>query len=200
MLPDAPSLPDAVATARAHVACTVATGCGRDAHAPMPRLHALILADRLNRDYEELKKQRSQLDFEDLITRTADLLTKERRRSWIHYKLDQGIDHILVDEAQDTSPIQWSVIQSLAEDFFSGESAGRVVRTLCRSATKSSRSIPSRAPGPERFSEESERTRRRVSRSGQAFRPCAATVVPLHRRRACRGRPHLFRRRKTRGA
>ncbi|MGO8126821.1 UvrD-helicase domain-containing protein, partial [Rhizobium ruizarguesonis] len=62
---------------------------------------ALALADRLNHDYEELKKQRSKLDFEDLITRTADLLMKSGVGHWIHYKLDRGIDHILVDEAQD---------------------------------------------------------------------------------------------------
>lgn len=128
MLAEAPQLAEAVAIARAHVAAS------RD-RLKLMRMYgathaALVLADRLNHDYEELKKQRSQLDFEDLITRTADLLTKSGVGPWIHYKLDRGIDHILVDEAQDTSPIQWSVIQSLAEDFFSGESARPIVRTL----------------------------------------------------------------------
>ncbi len=128
MLSEAPQLADAVAEARAHVvACRDRLKIMRMYDATHA---ALVLADRLNRDYEDLKKQRSQLDFEDLITRTADLLTKSGVGPWIHYKLDQGIDHILVDEAQDTSPIQWSVIQSLAEDFFSGESARPVVRTL----------------------------------------------------------------------
>ena len=46
------------------------------------------------------------------------------------YKLDGGLDHILVDEAQDTSPVQWQVIRALAEEFFSGAGASEAVRTL----------------------------------------------------------------------
>ncbi|MDF0697381.1 double-strand break repair helicase AddA [Rhizobium sp. MC63] len=167
MLAEAPQLTDAVAAARAHVAAS------RD-RLKLMRMHgatraALVLADRLNRDYEELKKQRSQLDFEDLITRTADLLTKSGVGPWIHYKLDRGIDHILVDEAQDTSPIQWSVIQSLAEDFFSGESARPIVRTLFAVGDEKQSIYSFQGARPERFSEESDRTRRRVSDSGQSF-------------------------------
>ena len=44
---------------------------------------------------------------------------------WVLYKLDGGLDHILVDEAQDTSPVQWEVIRALAEEFFSGAGAQR---------------------------------------------------------------------------
>ncbi|MHC2299784.1 double-strand break repair helicase AddA [Rhizobium mongolense] len=167
MLSDAPELADAIAEARAHiVACRDRLKIMRMFNATHA---ALILADRLNRDYEDLKKQRSQLDFEDLITRTADLLTRSGVGPWIHYKLDQGIDHILVDEAQDTSPIQWSVIQSLAEDFFSGESARPVVRTLFAVGDEKQSIYSFQGARPERFSEESERTRRRVSASGQMF-------------------------------
>ncbi|NLS05900.1 double-strand break repair helicase AddA [Rhizobium sp. P32RR-XVIII] len=167
MLSDAPELADAIAAARAHVvACRDRVKIMRMFDATHA---ALILADRLNRDYEDLKKQRSQLDFEDLITRTADLLTKSGVGPWIHYKLDQGIDHILVDEAQDTSPIQWSVIQSLAEDFFSGESARPVVRTLFAVGDEKQSIYSFQGARPERFSEESDRTRKRVSASGQVF-------------------------------
>lgn len=167
MLAEAPQLADAIASARTHVvAC-------RD-RLKMMRMHtathaALVLADRLNQDYEELKKQRSHLDFEDLITRTADLLTKSGVGPWIHYKLDQGIDHILVDEAQDTSPIQWSVIQSLAEDFFSGESSRPVARTLFAVGDEKQSIYSFQGARPERFSEEKERTQRRVQNSGLDF-------------------------------
>ncbi|NTF70185.1 double-strand break repair helicase AddA [Rhizobium rhizogenes] len=167
MLADAPALAEAVAAARAHVVTC------RD-RLKLMRMYratraALVLADRLNRDYEELKKRRSQLDFEDLITRTADLLTKKDVGPWIHYKLDQGIDHILVDEAQDTSPIQWSVIQSLAEDFFSGESARQTLRTIFAVGDEKQSIYSFQGARPERFSEESDRTRRRVATSGQQF-------------------------------
>ena len=167
MLAEAPQLADAIASARAHV-----VSC-RD-RLKMMRMYAathaaLVLADRLNRDYEELKRQRSHLDFEDLITRTADLLTKSGVGPWIHYKLDQGIDHILVDEAQDTSPIQWSVIQSLAEDFFSGESSRPVVRTLFAVGDEKQSIYSFQGARPERFAEEKERTQRRVQNSGLDF-------------------------------
>ena len=49
---------------------------------------------------------------------------------WVHYKLDRGLDHILVDEAQDTSPRQWQVVRALVEEFFAGEGAAETVRTL----------------------------------------------------------------------
>jgi ATP-dependent helicase/nuclease subunit A len=167
MLSEAPELADAVTAARDHiVSCRDRLKIVRMYDATRA---ALILADRLNRDYDDLKKQRSQLDFEDLITRTADLLNKSDVGPWIHYKLDQGIDHILVDEAQDTSPIQWSVIQSLAQDFFSGESARNVVRTLFAVGDEKQSIYSFQGARPERFSEESQRTRQRVSQSGLAF-------------------------------
>ena len=40
------------------------------------------------------------------------------------------VEHILVDEAQDTSPDQWTVVQAIAEDFFAGEGAARAPRTI----------------------------------------------------------------------
>ena len=51
--------------------------------------------------------------------------------AWVLYRLDGGIDHILVDEAQDTSPVQWDVIEKLAQEFTSGEGArSDVERTI----------------------------------------------------------------------
>ena len=62
--------------------------------------------------------------------RTAALLARTDAARWVHYKLDRGLDHILVDEAQDTSPRQWQVIRALVEEFFAGEGAGAELRTL----------------------------------------------------------------------
>lgn len=84
---------------------------------------ALILADWLIARYEHLKNVRGFLDFNDLIMRTVRLLSRRDAGPWIQYKLDQGIDHILIDEAQDTSPPQWEVVRKLAEEFFAGYGA-----------------------------------------------------------------------------
>ncbi|EBA05656.1 double-strand break repair helicase AddA [Sagittula stellata] len=80
--------------------------------------------------YEEAKMRRGWLDFDDLITRARDLLSDERVADWVLYRLDGGIDHILVDEAQDTSPVQWDVIERLAREFTSGEGARETRRTI----------------------------------------------------------------------
>lgn len=73
--------------------------------------------------YEAAKLARGWLDFDDLIHKTLDLLTAPAVAQWVLYRLDGGIDHILVDEAQDTSPVQWQVIEKLAQEFTSGEGA-----------------------------------------------------------------------------
>ncbi|WP_380055874.1 double-strand break repair helicase AddA [Falsihalocynthiibacter sp. SS001] len=73
--------------------------------------------------YQEKKLWRGWLDFDDLILKARDLLTDPRVAEWVLYRLDGGIDHILVDEAQDTSPAQWSVIENLAQEFTSGVGA-----------------------------------------------------------------------------
>jgi ATP-dependent helicase/nuclease subunit A len=78
--------------------------------------------------YGSEKERRGWLDFDDLITRTRNLLSDERVANWVLYRLDGGIDHILVDEAQDTSPVQWQVIERLAQEFTSGEGARADVR------------------------------------------------------------------------
>ena len=80
--------------------------------------------------YEERKAARGWLDFDDLITRASSLLTDPGVAAWVLFRLDGGIDHILVDEAQDTSPEQWKVIESLAAEFTAGSGAREVDRTL----------------------------------------------------------------------
>ena len=73
--------------------------------------------------YGRLKEARALLDYDDLILKTLALLRRPDIAPWILFKLDGGIDHILVDEAQDTNPEQWEIIGALCEDFASGESA-----------------------------------------------------------------------------
>ena len=79
--------------------------------------------------YQSEKDQRALLDYDDLINRALDLLERVDA-AWVHFKLDRGIDHVLIDEAQDTSPKQWRIIKALTAEFFVGASARMVRRTI----------------------------------------------------------------------
>jgi ATP-dependent helicase/nuclease subunit A len=81
----------------------------------------MILARAVLRNYEDRKMRIGALDYDDLIRKTDELL-KKTSGQWVHYKLDGGIDHILMDEAQDTNPHQWNIIRNLSEEIFSGNS------------------------------------------------------------------------------
>ncbi len=69
--------------------------------------------------YDSYKIQHSLLDYDDLIYLTQLLLTDNAAKNWVAYKLNGGIDHLLVDEAQDTSPGQWDIITAIIADFTS---------------------------------------------------------------------------------
>jgi ATP-dependent helicase/nuclease subunit A len=73
--------------------------------------------------YEGRKLTMGALDFDDLIRKAKALLTDRDVAQWVLFRLDGGIDHILVDEAQDTSPTQWAVIEQLTQEFATGEGA-----------------------------------------------------------------------------
>jgi ATP-dependent helicase/nuclease subunit A len=88
-------------------------------------VHALILAQAYVSAYAEAKRLRGALDFADLILKTCELLTRRADAAWVLYKLDGGIDHILVDEAQDTAPEQWAILRALTSEFFAGEGSSR---------------------------------------------------------------------------
>ena len=90
----------------------------------------LRLGDATIAAYQRLKTARGALDFDDLIIKTTALLARTDAAQWVHYKLDRGVEHILVDEAQDTSPRQWRVVKALVEEFFAGEGVTGATRTL----------------------------------------------------------------------
>lgn len=92
-------------------------------------LHAFAFA--FIKHYERAKLVRGWLDFDDLILKARQLLNDDKVAAWVLFRIDGGIDHILVDEAQDTSPDQWDVVRRLAEEFSSGEGArADTLRTL----------------------------------------------------------------------
>lgn len=72
--------------------------------------------------FDQRKALQGQMEYDDLIHRTLSLL-REPGAAWVLYKLDGGIDHLLLDEVQDTSPEQWRIAGDLTEEFFAGEGA-----------------------------------------------------------------------------
>jgi ATP-dependent helicase/nuclease subunit A len=80
--------------------------------------------------YAKQKEARALLDYDDLIFGARDLLAREGAASWVLFKLDGGLDHILIDEAQDTNPEQWEVVERISAEFFSGEGAREGPRTV----------------------------------------------------------------------
>jgi ATP-dependent helicase/nuclease subunit A len=115
----------------------------------------LRLADEILKGFAETKRRRALLDYEDLIETVRDLLVKSALAPWVLYKLDGGIDHILVDEAQDTSPEQWDVIAEIAVEFLSGKSVaderGRLVRTVFAVGDEKQSIFSFQGADPERF-------------------------------------------------
>jgi len=80
-----------------------------------------LCGERFLHHYQQLKQQLRQLDFTDLEWRTYKLLQHSENSLWIQYKLDQRIDHLLIDEFQDTNPTQWQLILPLLEEMAASE-------------------------------------------------------------------------------
>ena len=91
---------------------------------------ALTLIDAVRREYARAKRLRAVLDYDDLIVETRNLLADSGAAQWVLYKLDGGIDHVLIDEAQDTSPEQWQIVQALTAEFFAGAGRSDKLRTI----------------------------------------------------------------------
>ncbi|MDL2295384.1 UvrD-helicase domain-containing protein [Lachnospiraceae bacterium OttesenSCG-928-E19] len=88
------------------------------------------LAAAFAQTYRELKAERNALDFDDLILYTKKLFSRPDNMGWVLSQLDVSLSHILVDEAQDTSPEQWEILRMLSGDFFVGGDTSPRVRSL----------------------------------------------------------------------
>ncbi|WP_163272209.1 double-strand break repair helicase AddA [Chelativorans alearense] len=131
---------------------------------------ALGIADALISRYERLKRARGFLDFSDLIMRTMRLLARQDVGPWVQYKLDRGIDHILIDEAQDTSPPQWQIVRQLAEEFFAGEgSRAGVERTIFAVGDEKQSIYSFQGAEPAAFAESGAAFDKRVPQGGGRF-------------------------------
>jgi ATP-dependent helicase/nuclease subunit A len=134
-----------------------------EASAALVRLVAPVLGA-----YERRKHARAGLDYDDLIGRARDLLAATDT-AWVQYKLDGGLDHVLLDEAQDTSAVQWEVVERLTEEFFAGEGAREgVTRTLFAVGDVKQSIYRFQGAAPAEFGRARERTALRVA---EAFGP-----------------------------
>lgn len=95
----------------------------RRALAVRDRTAALLrIATAAAANYRREKQERGLLDYDDLIDKTLAMLDRISS-GWVHYKLDRGVDHVLIDEAQDTSPRQWDIVAHIISEFTAGEGA-----------------------------------------------------------------------------
>lgn len=130
----------------------------------------MVIAQAMLRDYRNQKRSKGLLDFDDLVMRTADLLRSSSARSWVLYKLDLGIDHILLDEAQDTSPRQWLIVNQLVSEFFAGNSARAVNRTIFAVGDEKQSIYSFQGARPQAFSEQRNQFEKSADEVGKSLR------------------------------
>jgi len=120
--------------------------------------------------YQAEKARRGALDFDDLIERTRDLLASDGLSSWVLYKLDGGLSHVLLDEAQDTSPAQWELIRALTQEFTAGEGRERLQdpRTIFMVGDEKQSIYSFQGADPSRFLEENQALTQRDAKVAQA--------------------------------
>ncbi|MEQ1490552.1 MAG: double-strand break repair helicase AddA [Terricaulis sp.] len=130
---------------------------------------ALALALKLDEAYAEAKTRSGVLDFDDLIEHAQALLQHSEAAPWVLYKLDGGLDHILIDEGQDTSPAQWDLITPLQNEFFAGLGARERERTVFSVGDPKQSIYAFQGADPERFLAEAQNLSTRVHTAEKKF-------------------------------
>lgn len=120
--------------------------------------------------YTSRKKERNALDFNDLILKTRTLL-ESQNLEWVHYKMDEGIDHILVDEAQDTNAHQWEIIRRLSDEFLSGHGQDTRRRSLFVVGDEKQSIFSFHGADPEAFQTMRDFFAKRSEEANREFRP-----------------------------
>ncbi|HSZ51398.1 MAG TPA: UvrD-helicase domain-containing protein, partial [Caulobacteraceae bacterium] len=133
-------------------------------------VHVLTLARAYGGLYEGAKDVRRALDFGDLIARAEDLLTRRADAAWVLFKLDGGLDHVLLDEAQDTAPEQWAILGALTDEFFAGAAAAQIRRTVFVVGDEKQSIFSFQGAAPERLAREAQILAAKAVESGRTFR------------------------------
>jgi ATP-dependent helicase/nuclease subunit A len=137
----------------------------------------LLLTKAISDRFLAAKQARGAYDFDDLILRTRDLLANRQAAQWVLYKLDRAVEHVLVDEAQDTSLAQWSIVNALTEEFYAG-SGGREgpARTLFVVGDHKQSIFSFQGANPDAFAESRAKFRAQIRAAGQPFHDENLTV------------------------
>ncbi len=135
-------------------------------------LHIAIAAAA---NYRREKQERGLLDYDDLIDKTLLMLDKVSA-GWVHYKLDRGVDHVLIDEAQDTSPRQWDIVEHIISEFAAGHGArDGVTRTMFAVGDEKQSIFSFQGAAPREFAERRSRFSSRFKAAGLDFESISFT-------------------------
>ncbi|HZR87310.1 MAG TPA: double-strand break repair helicase AddA [Bradyrhizobium sp.] len=148
----------------------------RRAIAVRDRTSALLhIATAAAAHYRREKDERGLLDYEDLIDKTLAMLGRFSA-GWVHYKLDRGVDHVLIDEAQDTSPKQWDIVAHLIDEFTSGAGAREgLTRTIFAVGDEKQSIFSFQGAAPREFAERRRELKKRFEHAGLKFDPVSFT-------------------------
>ncbi len=126
-------------------------------------------------NYRREKDERGLLDYDDLIDKTLAMLNKVSA-GWVHYKLDRGVDHVLIDEAQDTSPRQWDIVEHIISEFAAGHGArDGVERTVFAVGDEKQSIFSFQGAAPREFDTRRQRIGARFKAANLAFEPISFT-------------------------
>jgi len=129
----------------------------------------LHIATAAAANYRREKVERGLLDYDDLIDKTLAMLDRVSS-GWVHYKLDRGVDHVLIDEAQDTSPRQWDIVERLITEFTTGAGArDSLVRTVFAVGDEKQSIFSFQGAAPHEFDERRRRWQQRFEGAGLKF-------------------------------
>jgi ATP-dependent helicase/nuclease subunit A len=140
------------------------------------RTQALLhIATAAAANYRREKQERGLLDYDDLIDKTLEMLNRVSS-GWVHYKLDRGVDHVLIDEAQDTSPRQWDIVDHIISEFTAGEGArDGVVRTIFAVGDEKQSIFSFQGAAPREFDSRRRGLQRKFIDAGLKFDPVSFT-------------------------
>jgi ATP-dependent helicase/nuclease subunit A len=135
----------------------------------------LYIATAAAANYRREKQERGLLDYDDLIDKTLQMLDRVSS-GWVHYKLDRGVDHVLIDEAQDTSPRQWDIVAHIISEFTSGAGArDGVVRTVFAVGDEKQSIFSFQGAAPREFDLRRRALQRKFEGAGLKFDPVSFT-------------------------